>query len=548
MKNKDTLRTVAVVMGGHVNGYSIIQELYGCGVRDIVLLAYKGQIGNYSRYPRKIVTIAKNDESIKNALVELHKEYDYLVLFPSNDWEVEGMCRFKDEIKDFCFLPFNSETLSRYSDKLEQYAAADACGVPRPKTLPLKTLNDVSRIRELRFPIIIKPTTRRDVLEKIFLFRNRIIETEDDFKAYLPLFRYQISKGIELLVSEVIPGPSSGRIFAYTAYCKDGRVISGWGGSKLSQSPDDYGVFSTGCNVCESKVEEYAKRLLDFTKACGLVQAEFKFDERNGEFYLMEINFRSDMWNRVGTLSGVYNAYAMWCDAIGINVPSNIQEVGRKIVFCNLLSELANLKHRKGYWPTFRKCVFSPAKRSIAVLDVRDIKVFVRWGWNIVRAILSFPFGLLSRMLHRHNKIANVITKPLTSLSKVEFHGRATIETGTRMIGVPKIVVGDNFYVNAYCHFLGEIYIGNNVQIGPQTVIWARDHEFKAGALIREQGHNSQSVVIGNDAWIGAHCTILKGVVIGDGAVVAAGSVVTKDVPPMTVVGGVPAKILKERT
>ena len=50
---------------------------------------------------------------------------------------------------------------------------------------------------------------------------------------------------------------------------------------------------------------------------------------------------------------------------------------------------------------------------------------------------------------------------------------------------------------------------------------------------------------VGNDVWIGANATVLPGVTVGDGAVIAAGAVVTRDVPPMTVVGGVPAKIIK---
>lgn len=53
-------------------------------------------------------------------------------------------------------------------------------------------------------------------------------------------------------------------------------------------------------------------------------------------------------------------------------------------------------------------------------------------------------------------------------------------------------------------------------------------------------------IVLGKNVWVGSHATILKGVTIGDGSVVAAGAVVTKDVPPMTVVGGVPARVIRK--
>ncbi len=64
---------------------------------------------------------------------------------------------------------------------------------------------------------------------------------------------------------------------------------------------------------------------------------------------------------------------------------------------------------------------------------------------------------------------------------------------------------------------------------------------------INMQGHNEKDIIIGHDVWIGYGAQIMSGVTVGDGAVIAAGSIVTKDVLPYTVVGGVPAKKIKER-
>ena len=66
-------------------------------------------------------------------------------------------------------------------------------------------------------------------------------------------------------------------------------------------------------------------------------------------------------------------------------------------------------------------------------------------------------------------------------------------------------------------------------------------------SLICDQGHERGDITIGNDVWIAAHVCVLPGVTIGDGAVCGAGAVVTKDVPPYSVVAGVPAKIIKMR-
>lgn len=106
------------------------------------------------------------------------------------------------------------------------------------------------------------------------------------------------------------------------------------------------------------------------------------------------------------------------------------------------------------------------------------------------------------------------------------------------------IKVGKNVFINSGCCFQdqGGIEIGDNVLIGQQVVIATLNHD-----LIPEKRANMYPapVKIGNGVWIGAHATVLSGVTIGDGAVVAAGAVVNKDVPANTVVGGVPAKIIK---
>lgn len=101
--------------------------------------------------------------------------------------------------------------------------------------------------------------------------------------------------------------------------------------------------------------------------------------------------------------------------------------------------------------------------------------------------------------------------------------------------------------MNAHCHILGEITIGDNVLFGPKVVIWGRDHGIKKGQLICQQDHSHASVVIGDDVWIGAHVSVMKGIVIGDGAVIGAGSVVTKDIPRYAIAVGNPARVIKYR-
>lgn len=107
------------------------------------------------------------------------------------------------------------------------------------------------------------------------------------------------------------------------------------------------------------------------------------------------------------------------------------------------------------------------------------------------------------------------------------------------------IHVGDNFHADYNCTMLdvAEIRIGNNCLIGPDVGVYTAGHRLQPEGRVFD-GYG-MPVTIGNDVWIGGHSTILPGVTIGDGAVVAAGAVVIKDVPSRTLVGGNPARLIK---
>ncbi len=95
----------------------------------------------------------------------------------------------------------------------------------------------------------------------------------------------------------------------------------------------------------------------------------------------------------------------------------------------------------------------------------------------------------------------------------------------------------------------GEIIIGDDVLIGPNVVLRAADHVFASvDAPIRCQGHRPGRIVIGDDVWLAANVVITSDVTIGSGCVVGAGSIVTRDLPPMTVCVGNPARPIRFRS
>ncbi|MCK1793687.1 acyltransferase [Pseudomonas violetae] len=121
---------------------------------------------------------------------------------------------------------------------------------------------------------------------------------------------------------------------------------------------------------------------------------------------------------------------------------------------------------------------------------------------------------------------------------------------GVHIDSPSKLRLGDNVSINRNCiiNAAGGVTIGNDTLIGPNVTIYSQNHLYKDKSLaIRIQGYEKKAVSIGADVWIACNVIILPGVNIGDGCVIAAGSVVTHSLPPYTVIAGVPAKVIGHR-
>ncbi len=109
--------------------------------------------------------------------------------------------------------------------------------------------------------------------------------------------------------------------------------------------------------------------------------------------------------------------------------------------------------------------------------------------------------------------------------------------------------IGDNSGIGENSELYGDITIGRDVMMGTNCIIYTRNHKFNRTDIpMSQQGFGEvKPVVIGDDVWIGGRVTILPGVNVGNGAIIGAASVVTKDVPDYAIVAGNPAKIIRYR-
>lgn len=143
------------------------------------------------------------------------------------------------------------------------------------------------------------------------------------------------------------------------------------------------------------------------------------------------------------------------------------------------------------------------------------------------------------------------IGKEFRKICAVQFLERVgrnvNIEKGATITTAMEIGDNSGIGINAKIH--GKVVLGANVMMGPDCIIYTTNHKFdRVDIPMNQQGFSEEEpVIIGDDVWIGGRVIILPGVNIGTGAIVGAGSVVTKDVPNFAIVAGNPAKIIRYR-
>lgn len=365
------VKTCAIVLGGYINGYSIIRELHEKGVGDIILIDTSRSLGSFSNKISEYYIMKKDPLSLLHCLDSLHQTYDWIIPFPTNDLFLEYLYKIHEEIRNFCFLPFNEKNLRQSMDKNRQYAFCEKSGVPYPKTLPLKESGDLKKLGSLRLPLIIKPIKREDL--NVQVFRNLQIYSDKDLQVALTKLEAYLTNGISFLASEIVPGEGS-NIFAYVTYRnRDGKILNEWTGRKLSQFPNEFGVFASASNKASDEILKQGRILVEGMDLMGIVEPEFKYDARDGRYKLMEINLRSMMWHRAGNLSGVNLQYTQYLDAIGKKPEMQVQEKKKDIHFVYFQHEFYNLITRKGYARTFRKNLFESDETHYAVFTWSDL-------------------------------------------------------------------------------------------------------------------------------------------------------------------------------
>ena len=184
--------------------------------------------------------------------------------------------------------------------------------------------------------------------------------------------------------------------------------------------------------------------------------------------------------------------------------------------------------------------------------DNPKLKKFVDWLiMNQVETRPRWYIRLLAPLYQhrgRHSVIHNSVRMDTPPYRQFRLGRYSVIESGACINNaVGDVIIGDYTRIGLHNTIIGPVNIGHHVNLAQGITVTALNHNFEdSEKRIDEQGVSTTPVVIEDDVWIGANAVILPGVRVGTHSVVAAGAVVTKEVPPHSIVAGIPAKIIKK--
>lgn len=386
----EIIGVASVVLGGYVNGYGVVRSLVECALKtQIIVIDDRISCAAKSKYVNQFYKIADFGD-LQTVLEEISAKFDLVVVYATSDEHMIELASLKSsgKLPAEIYFPFGARRVEEILQKDFQADIAKKAGMLVPGTRVAFSLDELRQTLRAGTSILVKPISSERVSRGIF--RAALLADLEDLDIHGQMLAEALRVDKKLLVSEFVPGPESS-IYAYTCYLSpDGKVVQEWCGRKLSQFPDQFGVFSTAIFEVNDEVASLGRRAVKLLGQPGLCQVEMKKSSSTGEYYFIEFSLRSDMWHRVGALAGVNLPAALLSDAIGLKrrAPSNsTAKSGPALVY--LWHEVGNLLGRRGYWPDFVKNVLAKSVDRRFVFSIIDDPVPAIVSWRIGYKILG---------------------------------------------------------------------------------------------------------------------------------------------------------------
>ncbi len=304
----------AIVLTEHIRGLGLVRSLGRRGIPVVTLSPPGDVLSRASRYTcANFPWTAQDDGRQVEYLFELADRHhlDGWTLFAASDETTAFCARRSVELSSRFLLTVPSWDIVRWAyDKRLTHRIATITGIDQPTTFfPID--RDHLATLDLSFPVVLKPAYKREV-NRFTTDKAWRADTREALGARYDEACGFVEPGV-LMVQELIPGGGEAQ-FSYAAICRDGRPLASVTARRTRQYPIDFGHSSSFVEtVDEPAVEEAARRLLAAIRYTGLAEVEFKYDARDRQFKLLEMNPRAWTWHSLCRRAGVDFPYLLWC-------------------------------------------------------------------------------------------------------------------------------------------------------------------------------------------------------------------------------------------
>ena len=302
----------ALVMASSYTGLGLVRSLGRHGI-PVWVLGEKHSLAGVSRYARRALPMQGKDEAQQvDFLINLAKQHTLQgwTLFPDSDKGAALLARNHQRLGEYYRLTVPSWDVVRWAiDKHLTYRLAAELKIDYPLTFYPANRADVETL-DGKFPMILKPAhhqghDRFSVINGAWRADNR--------QELLALYdkACTVADSSVIMIQEMIPGGGDAQ-FGYGALCKEGRVLACVNVSRKRLLPIDFGSCVYAVTTDKPEIEPPAQRWLEKINYTGLVYMEFKFDERDGRYKLLDVNVRAWITHPLCPRAGVDFPYLMW--------------------------------------------------------------------------------------------------------------------------------------------------------------------------------------------------------------------------------------------
>jgi len=319
----------AVVVGGDYQGLGIVRSLGRKNI-PVCVIDDEHSIARYSRYATHFVRVKslRDEKETVDALLSVGRRLNLhgWVLYPTRDETVAAFARYRSDLEGIFRVPTPDWTTVKWIwDKRNTYCLAARLGVPTPATWYPKTVADLDLI-DKEPPYAIKPA-----IKEHFFYATRAKAWRANTRAELKHLFHKASKEVgsgEVMVQDIIPGDGRHQ-FAYCAFFKSGNAIGSMLTRRTRQHPREFGRASTFVETLDVPgITDASIRFLREISYYGLVEMEYKFDARDEQYKLLDVNGRTWGYHSLGCGAGVDFPYLLFSDVMGEQVEACTARTG----------------------------------------------------------------------------------------------------------------------------------------------------------------------------------------------------------------------------